>query len=267
MNNYEEKRQERIDRYKDRASKSREKSSSLWGEAQKMGSAIPFGQPILVGHHSERSDRNYRDRITKKREKSIESMDKADYYDQKAKAAEKNHAISSDDPEAVRKLKEKIAGAEANQELMRTANKVIKKKSPKEEKFNELESIFPSVSELALRKLLEPDVMGRIGFARFSLSNNSANIRRMKQRLEELERRAGQETKEESHGDIKLVENVEENRVQIIFPGKPEPEVRAILKQSGFRWSPRNMAWQRHLNNSGRFSAQNAIERIKGLEA
>ena len=266
MNNYEEKRQARIDRYKGRAIKSREESSNLWDEAQKMGSAIPFGQPILVGHHSEKSDRNYRDRLTRKREKSIESMDKADYWEQRANAAEKNHAISSDDPEAVRKLKEKIAGAERNQELMKAANKIIKKKISNEEKFNELKAIFPSVSELALHKLLEPDFMGRIGFAQFNLSNNNANIRRMKQRLEELERRAGQETKEEDHNGIKLVENVEENRVQIIFPGKPEPEVRAILKQNGFRWSPRNMAWQRHLNNSGRFSAQSVIKQIQAQE-
>ena len=51
-----------------------------------------------------------------------------------------------------------------------------------------------------------------------------------------------------------------EDRLQIIFPGKPDVEVRAKLKGSGFRWSPTSGAWQRHLGNSAIYAA-NAILR------
>jgi hypothetical protein len=265
MENYEERKQEKIERYKERAEKARKESKDLWEEAQKMGSVIPFGQPILVGHHSEKSDRNFRDRIERKREKSIEETKKADYWERKAKAAEKNKSISSDDPEAVRKLKVKIEQAEKLQETMKEANQIIRKKITDEEKVKLLVDRFDWMDELKAWKLLKPDFCNRIGFAHYQLSNNNANIRRMKQRLTELENQVNQEKTEKEYESFTVVENVEENRIQIIFPDKPNEEIRKILKFQGFRWSPRNMAWQRHLNNAGRFAAEYVVSKLEAL--
>lgn len=265
MNNYKERKQERIERYKERAEKARKESEGLWEEAQKMGSVIPFGQPILVGHYSEKSDRNFRNRIERKREKSIEETKKADYWERRAKAAEKNKSISSDDPEAIRKLRVKIGQAEKLQEAMREANQIIRKKITDEEKVRLLVERFDWMDELKAWKLLKPDFCNRIGFAGYQLSNNNANIRRMKQRLTELENQEGQETTEKEHKGFTVVENVEENRIQIIFPEKPNEEIRKILKFQGFRWSPRNMAWQRHLNNAGRFAAEYVVSKLEAL--
>lgn len=52
-----------------------------------MASIIPFGQPILVGHHSEQRDRNYRDRIHNTFGKAFAEQDKAAYYHSKAENA------------------------------------------------------------------------------------------------------------------------------------------------------------------------------------
>lgn len=49
------------------------------------------------------------------------------------------------------------------------------------------------------------------------------------------------------HGSVKVVYNTEQNRLQLLFPGKPEAEMIRKLKQHGFKWSPRNKAWQRQL--------------------
>jgi hypothetical protein len=38
---------------------------------------------------------------------------------------------------------------------------------------------------------------------------------------------------------------VEEHRLQIEFPGKPEAAIITRLKQRGFRWAPSVGAWQR----------------------
>lgn len=56
----------------------------LDGEARDMAHGIPFGQPILVGHHSERRDRNYRNRIENKFRKGYENYNKAKYWERKA---------------------------------------------------------------------------------------------------------------------------------------------------------------------------------------
>lgn len=68
-----------------------------------MADCIPFGQPILVGHHSEGRDRNFRKRIHNTFGKSFQAQDKAKHYEQKAAAIENNRAIFSDDPQAIQK--------------------------------------------------------------------------------------------------------------------------------------------------------------------
>lgn len=65
----EERRQARIERYRKLAANATAQSEELFRKSSRMADAIPFGQPILVGHYSEKSDRNYRNRIrnTKRR--------------------------------------------------------------------------------------------------------------------------------------------------------------------------------------------------------
>ncbi len=96
MNKYEEKRQARIDRLNKAADRAEKRASDTYDSARKMSEAIPFGQPIIVGHHSERSDRNYRKRIDDKFESAFREQSKADELRAKAEAAENNTAISSD---------------------------------------------------------------------------------------------------------------------------------------------------------------------------
>ena len=95
---YEQRRQDRIERFEERAAKARQEADATYSQAKSMADVIPFGQPILVGHHSEQRDRNYRDRIHNKFGKSFELEDKAKHYESRAASAEANHAISSDDP-------------------------------------------------------------------------------------------------------------------------------------------------------------------------
>ena len=90
------------------------------------------GQPILVGHHSEKRHRNQIARAEGNYRKASELSDKAAHNRQAAASVGTNgrggEAISSDDPEAVTKLKEKIAAAEENGAKMRGFNKCLRKK-------------------------------------------------------------------------------------------------------------------------------------------
>lgn len=70
-----------------RAEKAENNFEELYKKAKEMASVIPFGQPIMVGHHSEQRDRNYRDRINNTFGKAFNESDKADYYQQKAEIA------------------------------------------------------------------------------------------------------------------------------------------------------------------------------------
>ena len=50
-------------------------------------------------------------------------------------------------------------------------------------------------------------------------------------------------------------------RLQIFFPGKPEPDMIARLKSNAFKWSPSRGCWQRQLTGN----AKGAARRVLGL--
>lgn len=108
MNTYEAKQAARKARYEARAGQAQTQSDTVASQASRMADAIPMGQPILVGHHSERSDRRYRERISRGFEKSFELQKKAEHYANKAASVGKG-GISSDDPAAVDKLQAKLS--------------------------------------------------------------------------------------------------------------------------------------------------------------
>jgi len=254
MNHYEEKKQRKIDRFNELAEKNRTKSDQLYKGAKELGDFIPMGQPILVGHHSEGRHRRDLNRIDSKMRQSIEADKKAAYYAGRAASTASNRAISSDDPEAVTKLKAKIEKCLATQEIMKTANKLVKKmlKAGPPWKPEQLEELNKITGSKSAHTLLEKDFCGRYGFASYELTNNNANISRMKKRLKELEAKSQAETKSYMIGEVEIVENVEENRLQILFPGKPDEAMRTKLKGYSFRWSPYNKAWQRHLSEQAK---------------
>jgi hypothetical protein len=108
--------------------------------------------------------------------------------------------------------------------------------------------------------LTTPDFMGRVGYT--FLSNSRAKIKRMEERIEALRATEDAETVERTIGDVEVVENADENRLQIFFPGKPSAETRRALKRNGFRWAPSVGAWQRQLNNAARHAAEYVLNGV-----
>lgn len=84
----QEKAATRAERAEIRAIKAQERSDGLSKTASEMASIIPMGQPILIGHHSEKRDRRYREKISNKMGQSVKEREKSDYYRTKAALAE-----------------------------------------------------------------------------------------------------------------------------------------------------------------------------------
>jgi hypothetical protein len=164
----------------------------------------------------------------------------------------------------VEEMRKKIELQEQLQERMKGDNKIAKsKKLTHEEKIEKL--IKRGYDRQKAKLLLEPDFCGRIGWASYQLTNNNANIRRMKKRLEELELKEEMPTKKIwwEVGEVWCEINTDADRVQIFFPGKPEAEIRAFLKQCSFRWSPRFSAWQRKHTRNGLEAAKQVKEHLE----
>ncbi|MDD3984117.1 MAG: DUF3560 domain-containing protein [Candidatus Omnitrophica bacterium] len=242
LSNFHEKRAAQIAQCQELAVKRSTEAQGLYDRAHSMADAIPFGQPILIGHHSEKRDRNFRDRIGRTFERATETAKKATYYAEKAERLENNTAISSDDPDAIGALREKLKKCQEFQERSKLLNKIIRKKTTDEQKIADL--IAAGFKETTARAALVPDSLGRIGVPTYALTNNNGNMARIKERIALLERQRADVEKVIEIGDITITDSPAENRVLITFPGVPSEEIRRYLKSCGFRWSLSNGAWQ-----------------------
>ena len=230
--NYQEKLELKKERYLNLMNKNLNlaKINSCENVLGEKNTRIPFGQPILVGHHSEKRHRKHLERIDNQLKRGFESQNKANYYKDKLNNLENNYNISSDDDKSVIKLKERLEKFEKHREQIKKYNKEQKQKK---------EEILPA----------------------YHLQNLNQKIRNTKIRIEHLEKIQNQTNKEHIIKDIKIIENYEENRLQIHFNYIPIEEIRIKLKRYGFKWSFYNKCWQRFISSDNTYY----INKIKEL--
>ena len=168
--------------------------------------------------------------------------------------------ISADDPQAVQKLEKKLAGLEKAQETMKAVNAYYRKHKTLDGcPHLSAESIEKMKADMASQWHIEDKP-----YPTWALSNNSAEIRRVKERIKSLsqQREIGYVGWEFEGGKVEA--NAEANRLQILFEEKPDAATREELKSNGFRWSPKAEAWQRQLTDNAYYSA-NYIKAIQPL--
>lgn len=171
--------------------------------------------------------------------------------------------IDFSDPHAREMLVERVESAKALHESKKQANAYYRKHKTLDG--------CPGITEKDREWLTRPGVFAKgdgsplalygVPFPAYDLQRDTANIRSYAARLEEYDRlqaRCDADTDTEFDGG-RIVRNVEQNRLQILFDGKPDEEIRAALKSSGFRWSPKNQAWQRQLTRNAEAAARQAL--------
>lgn len=147
------------------------------------------------------------------------------------------------------KAKSDLKKGEELQNLMKEANSIIRSKKPDVKE----RLIALGLSESNAMKLMEPDFMKRVGFPQYRLTNNNANNRRLRERVEMLEQKwkGARSDKEEKYifdgGEIHV--NYDEDRVQIMFPngGRVDKELYSKLRKNGYVFSRTNEAFQRKI--------------------
>ncbi|CAH1547259.1 DUF3560 domain-containing protein [Vibrio harveyi] len=74
LGDYQERIESKKERLEARAEKAQAQSNTRFETAHQLGHVLPFGQPILVGHHSERKHRRLIENIDNNMRKSIEAQ-------------------------------------------------------------------------------------------------------------------------------------------------------------------------------------------------
>lgn len=179
---YRERRQARADRLDGWADGREQKADAAHDTAKAKADLIPFGQPILVGHHSEGRDRRTCDSIAAGFDRAHEHGKKAD--EMRSKAANirgaSDRAIYSDDPDAVERLAEKIAGLEAEKARIKAYNATCKKGAPDLDLLDEKQRA--NILSTIRVGMARPDG----GFPSYALSNLNGTLNSTRKRLTAL---------------------------------------------------------------------------------
>lgn len=158
------------------------------------------------------------------------------------------HPISSADPDALDKLNKKLERLQTEHAEHLKANK----KAAAEVKAGRASyayGTFGAVTTTDGKRL-----------PTYFTDNESAEIRRIKGRIETLKKQKEAPDKKESGDGWNLYEDNEAGRICFEFDGKPEQNIIDSLKSYGFRWSPRLKRWQRQNTDNGRRAADEVIK-------
>ncbi len=173
--------------------------------------------------------------------KNYISLDDAEYKLRYILLAE--HPINGSDPDAIEKLENKLSRLQTEHAEHLKANK----KASAEVKAGRASYAYGTFGTVTTNE-------GEILKTYFT-TNESAEIRRIKQRIESLKKQKESPTKEDSGDYWNLYEDTEAGRICFAFNGKPEQNIIDTLKHNGFKWSPKNKRWQRQNTDNGRRAA------------
>jgi len=159
--------------------------------------------------------------------------------------------IMAGDEDAIDRLELELERAERKQEQMKAVNVVIRSYAKAGADHQVAALMERGMTEAEARDALKPDFANRVGFPSYKLTNNGANIRRMRQRLDHLRTaKAMPVTETAGAAGVRVQDDPPANRVRLFFPDKPDKAIRQRMSDSGFRWTPTLGAWQAYRNHT-----------------
>jgi len=213
------------------AGKAESRSGSAFSTAHWLADMIPLGQPILVGHHSERHARRDADRIHNNMSKGVELADLANHHRSAASglAHALDRSVFSDDDDAIEALEARIAENEKKRDRKKEVNRLFKQ--------GDATGLATLGLDLATLRaaLVGNSKWDQKPYPAYELTNLGARIRSDKARIEEIKRRTVRTAAADAASGGVLIEGAE--YVRVTFAEKPERAILDALRAAGFCWS------------------------------
>lgn len=228
------------------ASKADARSNARHAAVRTIADAIPFGQPILVGHHSEGHARRDAERIRNGMDRAVEESKLAEHHRAKAGglASQLERSVFSDDENAIAQLEARITEREAECVHMKAINAAYKKTAPGDDVAVRLATLV-ALGQLTREQMMKCAQAIRFGgnapYPSYATTNLRSSIRRDRERIEEIKARAARAATAQQAGGvvIEALGTVEagQSYTRVTFAEKPAGEVLEVLRAAGFNWS------------------------------
>ena len=158
----------------------------------------------------------------------------------------------------VERLRAILEAAEETHQKMKDVNAIIRRKCTDEEKVDAIVAEC-GIKEEQAKELVYPDHDRGVfsqGFTTYSLSRNLARIKDLKAKIARHEAMAEKEDKVLKFDGCDIELSYTDERLRIRYHEKPDAGTVKELKGSGFKWSPKNGAWQRQLTQNAVYAAR-----------
>jgi hypothetical protein len=235
-------RRERLERKAERraewAGKARTRSEQRFGAARQLADAIPLGQPILVGHHSEGRARRDQARIQSNMTRGVEEMKLAEHHEQRAAGLEDALARSmfSDDHDAAAALLHRLAERETEVERCVELNRAIRKAVKAGLPQGWLAATGATLDEQrAIARNAEFSHDHSPVFPAYHMSNLRNRIRADRERLKDVQTRAERAAAaDDAPGGVSIERGLTGGYCRVTFADVPARTLRDELKAAGF---------------------------------
>lgn len=228
-----ERLQRKLEKRREWADKAKDASAAAYDRAHSILERIPPGQPILVGHHSERHHRADLRRIDNAMAKSLERQNMAENHISKAAGIEHalDRSIFSDDDNAIEELEIRIKNNETKREHMKEINRLYRK--------GDAASLagYGLNLEAMREKLKTAYSWCQQPYPSYELSNLGGRITADRKRLEAIKERQARSTKAAESPNGVTLEQCGPEYVRVTFAEKPARSILDELKAAGFFWS------------------------------
>lgn len=235
-------RRERLER------KAERREEWAQGRAQKATGLLKQNEPYRgdVAFNTQPGHIPERARAIRRSEKAAEHTEMARHHESKARglADQLERTIFDDDPDAIEQLTARVEERERTHAHMKAVNAAIRKARKMQPDAEPAALLLVLVNdgvvsdgeatELA-RNFARFSYQG-LGFPSYALTNNSANIRRDRQRIEAIKRQRVQAEETEQAGGVYIIKHTPEY-CSVQFAEKPDRSVINALKAAGFHWS------------------------------
>ncbi len=222
------------------AGKAKTRSDRHFNAARESTAMIPMGQPILVGHHSEKRHRAVLKRSDRNMQAGHETAELAKHHASRADgiASQLASSIFSDDVDAIEALETRIAEREAERARWKAYNVSCRKGKPDP-------TLLDDEQKEGLSSIVHhaPYQLHKNGAAPAYVSANlSGNIRSDRERIKTIRRRAERAQSAADAGGVLIKEDSApagscgHGYCSVTFAEKPERETLQALKAADFSW-------------------------------